>query len=391
MATASIRINQATNDSPIGVAGRSRDDIDAGDVVQLRNADDTGVRSWRWRIVDQPEDSIAALSNPVSAAPTFTPDAYGSYLIELVVNEGRTGEVDRRVVAVRDTLGLRVPAAGEAAEANWPIDGEPNARGYQPEFERMRLLLNDLQSQILADTRVEVYEVIFYYETPQTISNGLILLDGLTWTAANVANSSTFAVVDEIGIRVTHDTGVATEISGANTAPQIRIQLRDLIPAYDPTHRYLFMVSYTWEGEPDEAGERFSIGFQSFAEEPYAGTPARFIGATSIFVSNDDGAEVRHEAEDTNSTTSTFATPGSIMAVYLIDGRTIETYMHNSGIWPDLEELTPVAIQRSADAEVGGESSLTHPETWFTMALAATGTTATHTVAIEGLRIMRML
>ena len=43
MATASIRINQAANDTPTGVAGRSRDDITAGDVVQLLNADDTGM------------------------------------------------------------------------------------------------------------------------------------------------------------------------------------------------------------------------------------------------------------------------------------------------------------------------------------------------------------
>lgn len=390
MATASIRINQAANDTPTGVAGRSRDDITAGDVVQLLNADDTGVRSWRWRIVDRPEASTVTLSNPVSAAPTFTPDAYGSYLIELVVNEGRTGEVDRRVVAVRDTLGLRVPAAGEAAEANWLIGGEPNDRGYQPEFERMRLLLNDLQTQIDADPRIVVYEVSFFYETPQTISDGSVVLDDLTWTADNVANSSTFAVVDEIGIRITHDNGVATEISGADTAPQIRIPLGDLIPNYDPTHRYLFMVSYQWEGSPDEAGERFSIGFQSFAEAPYAGTTARFIGATSVFVSNDDGDLVRHEAEDTNSTTTVFAASDLVMAVHLLDGRTIETYSGDRA-FPDLDELVPVAVQRSDDAEVGGESSLTHPDTWFTMALAATGTTATHSVAIEGLRIIRMV
>ena len=389
MATASIRINQATNSSPTGVAGRSRDDIDAGDVVQLRNADDTGVRSWRWRIVDRPEVSTANLSNPVSAAPTFTPDAFGSYLIELVVNKGRTGEVDRRVVAVRDTLGLRVPAAGEAAEANWLIGGEPNDRGYQPEFERMRLLFNDIQAQIDADPRIVVYEVSFFYETPQTISNGSVVLDDLTWTASNVSNSSTFAVVNEIGIRITHDTGFATEIAGADSAPQIRIPLADLVPDYDPTHRYLFMVAYQWESEPSTAGERFSIGFQSFGAAPYAGTTARFIGATSVFVSNDDGDLVRHEAEDTNSTTTIFADPGVVLAAHLLDGRTVETYT-GAFAFPGLSDLVPVAVQRSDDAQVGGESSLTHPDTWFTMALAGTTATSTHSVAIQGLRIVRM-
>ena len=104
--------------------------------VQLRNADDTGIRSWRWEILDQP--SVVApvqLSNPVAPNPVFTPDQPGTYLLQLTVNEGRKGEVQRILVAIRDAGGRRIPAAGENREANWlDATGEPNPRGWQPDI-----------------------------------------------------------------------------------------------------------------------------------------------------------------------------------------------------------------------------------------------------------------
>lgn len=139
MAAAKIRIDQAAHPTQkIGVAGRSRDDIVVSQPVTLRNDDDTGVRSWRWEIVDQPDlGSPDVLSNPTSAVTTFTPtETGGTYLIQLTVNEGNQGEVDRRVIAIRDGQGLRYPAASEDQEANW-IDastGAENDRGWWPDL-----------------------------------------------------------------------------------------------------------------------------------------------------------------------------------------------------------------------------------------------------------------
>ena len=122
------------------MAGRSRDDIVLGSPVQLRNADDTGVRSWRWEILDQPTIVGGdALSSPVAAAPVFTPNAAGTYLIRLIINEGRRrGEVHKIIVAVRDAAGNRVPAAKESNEANWlNAAGVANPRGWQPDMRAM--------------------------------------------------------------------------------------------------------------------------------------------------------------------------------------------------------------------------------------------------------------
>lgn len=427
MATASIRINQAANVSPVGVAGRSRDDITAGDIVQLINADDTGVRSWRWRIVDRPEASTAALSSPVSAAPTFTPDEFGSYLIELVVNEGRTGEVDRRVVAVRDTLGLRVPAAGEAAEANWLIDGEPNDRGYQPEFERIRLLLNDIQTQtdiiddVVADvaaldtrvdaleaadtaldTRVDalessvtaldsaiVYDLDFTAQPTNTLVDGTEVIAGLSWTAANIASRTTLAeITNGQGLRMTHVTGSTSQLASADTAPRISIALSSLIPGYSPILRYFFFVQYSWAVTPDAAGERFSLGIVGAATSPWPSSALRFAGATASY--NATALAPTHEGERTNTILNGQA-PEQVVLGFSLDGpKGFTIWQATSMPTATLSNIVPVAFQLSANATAGGDYDIFHYATGrFTLALAATGSAAVHSVVVTRLRIIR--
>lgn len=128
MAAASIQIAQS---GALGAPGLSRKDLVLAQPVTLSNASNAGVRAWRWTMVDRPTGSTAVLSNPLAAQATFTPDVAGSYLIQLTVNEGRSGEVQRRIAAVLDEDGFRYPAAGEDDEANW----DSNARGWWPDLE----------------------------------------------------------------------------------------------------------------------------------------------------------------------------------------------------------------------------------------------------------------
>lgn len=140
MAAAVIVIDQPTNANPNGFPGRSRDDINIGELVHLSNDNDIGVRQHFWEILDQPDlVSPDQLSNPLAPAPTFTPNSIGTYRIRLRVNLGRTGETMTRLVAVRDNQGFRYPAAGEEVEANW-IDADtlaPNERGWWPDLRNL--------------------------------------------------------------------------------------------------------------------------------------------------------------------------------------------------------------------------------------------------------------
>lgn len=131
MSAAEIRIGQL---GAFGAAGVSRDDLVVDEEVTLENADDTGARTWRWRLVDRPPTSSAVIAAPTAPSATFTPDVPGSYLVELAIDEGQAGQVDRRVCAVREDLFgtlVRVPAAGEDNEANW----DSNGRGWTPDVE----------------------------------------------------------------------------------------------------------------------------------------------------------------------------------------------------------------------------------------------------------------
>ena len=136
MASASIRIDQPLNPVPNGVAGISRDDIQIGRPVIVRNGNANGVRSRRWKL-DPAYGSTVSLSSTDGEAPTFTPDVPGTYLIELAVNAGGEGEVDRRAIIVLDPAGHRDPHTNEGAEANYQIaPGVFNKEGWSPAIRR---------------------------------------------------------------------------------------------------------------------------------------------------------------------------------------------------------------------------------------------------------------
>ena len=134
MATANIVITQPANPQPVGLAGRSRDDILAGLVVTLSNADDDGVTQRRWELLDIPRNSTAALTSSSDPQTSFIPDLAGTYRFNLGLNSGAAGESQTRVVIVRDSFNRRIPAAGELGpEANYDISGSPNPKGWAPD------------------------------------------------------------------------------------------------------------------------------------------------------------------------------------------------------------------------------------------------------------------
>lgn len=388
MAEARIRIDQATNPRPIGVAGRSRDDIVISQIVTLHNQDDTGVRSWRWEITDRPTGSAAVLSSPVDAAPTFTPDVVGSYRIRLIVNDGRVGEVDTRIAAIRDSLGLRVPAADERAEANWLIGGTPNTKGWKPEFEHLRSAVATLDASVTdleGDGVVLVRDIVFSDDDGLTIVDGNNTIAGLTWTGANIASRTNTAEIDNTGLVLEHVNGSSSQIAGADTAPRVTIPLSSLIPNYNPTRRYLFVVLYSWAVAPDAAGERFSFGSYGDASSPWPSSGLRFVGATAHY--NSTAGDVTHEGERTNTIGNSQA-PEQPVLVFGLDGPIASTVYQASGLPTSLAELLPISAQRAQDlTNAGNYNVINHPDNLFLLGLGATGTAAVHAVVVERLRV----
>lgn len=149
LGAAQIVISQATL-SP-GVAGVPRDDGVTGQVVTLRNADNTNITvnkgGWRWRLY-APRSSTATLSSPTSPSCTFTPDVDGTYLVTLEVNEGlKASQKARSAIAVRSGAGFRYPAQGESLENTWTsfYTGNPNETGWWEDLDR---ILRSVQASI---------------------------------------------------------------------------------------------------------------------------------------------------------------------------------------------------------------------------------------------------
>ena len=90
--------------------------LTVGTTLTLTNANNVGVNSWFWVLIDQPTGSTAVISGATSAVATLVLDKEGSYLIQLTVN----GTTNTTAVAIVPTLlvGLTLPAAGEIKEAN---------------------------------------------------------------------------------------------------------------------------------------------------------------------------------------------------------------------------------------------------------------------------------
>lgn len=104
-------------------------DLPVGGLVQLDNDGLGDETTYLWALLDVPEGSAAALSDPGIQNPTFTADSEGTYLVKLVVDLGMgTETADQKVAAVLQLkIGERVPAATETTEAN-------ATKGWGPEL-----------------------------------------------------------------------------------------------------------------------------------------------------------------------------------------------------------------------------------------------------------------
>ncbi|MDH5557704.1 MAG: PKD domain-containing protein, partial [Alphaproteobacteria bacterium] len=104
------------NVAPAADAGDDRSVVQ-GATVQLDGAnsgDANGNRiSFNWTLVEVPEDSGAAISNPNEARPSFLADLRGEYVVELAAGDGWiTGAPDRVIVST----GNIAPAANAGAD-----------------------------------------------------------------------------------------------------------------------------------------------------------------------------------------------------------------------------------------------------------------------------------
>lgn len=97
------------NQAPTANAGADQTDVVLGSPVQLdgsASSDPEGTLTFNWTITQAPAGSTAALVDPTTATPTFTPDVAGSYTVLLEVSDGEATASDAVVIS---TAGAEPP------------------------------------------------------------------------------------------------------------------------------------------------------------------------------------------------------------------------------------------------------------------------------------------
>src|SRR5262249_24281735 len=79
------------NSPPVANAGPNHT-IHAGQIVHLDGSKSTDVDlnslTYRWSIITLPVGSTATLDNPLSPKPSFVADLPGTFVVQLIVNDG---------------------------------------------------------------------------------------------------------------------------------------------------------------------------------------------------------------------------------------------------------------------------------------------------------------
>jgi hypothetical protein len=111
------------NSIPVASAGVDQN-VSTGSVVTLdasASTDDDGdTLSYSWSLTTLPANSSASLSDSTSAVPTFTVDFDGSYVAQLIVNDGTDDSVADTVIIVAKTVNS-TPVANAGNDQNQAI------------------------------------------------------------------------------------------------------------------------------------------------------------------------------------------------------------------------------------------------------------------------------
>lgn len=94
--------SDGSNAPPVADAGSDQTILKIGSTVQLdgsQSYDPEGNSiTYTWYFTTKPADSNASLNDQASATPTFNPDKYGIYSLELIVSDGSSSSVPDQVV-----------------------------------------------------------------------------------------------------------------------------------------------------------------------------------------------------------------------------------------------------------------------------------------------------
>ena len=101
-----VEENTTNNTVPVANAGVDQN-ITTTSTVTLNGSSssdaDSDLLPYNWSITSKPAGSSATLSSTTTASPTFTADVDGSYVVQLIVNDGKVNSVADTVTVTSST------------------------------------------------------------------------------------------------------------------------------------------------------------------------------------------------------------------------------------------------------------------------------------------------
>ena len=175
-----------TNVAPVANAGVTQHVV-AGSVVTLDGSASSDANgdslTYAWTLTSKPAGSTAALSSATSAKPSFTADVVGTYVLSLVVNDGKASSAPA-------TLAVAVgsPTATYKWSAGSPVYAAGAMSAFMPAIASLsngKLIAVYAQSESNGN---KVYATVGSYETGTW--NTPVALTGSVGSVQGVSNSS---------------------------------------------------------------------------------------------------------------------------------------------------------------------------------------------------------
>lgn len=119
------------NTAPVANAGLDQI-VTPGAMVQLNGAGSTDVNgnplTYQWSLISLPSGSGAALSDPTAVNPTFVADLAGTYVAQLIVNDGKVNSSPATVVI--STNATLPPTANAGPPQSVPVGAKVTLSGW---------------------------------------------------------------------------------------------------------------------------------------------------------------------------------------------------------------------------------------------------------------------
>ena len=247
------------NSSPVANAGLAQSVV-AGSVVTLDGTGSTDANNdpidYKWSFGTKPTGSLATLSSNITAKPTFTADRAGTYVLTLIVNDGKSNS-DISAVTVTASVANAAPVANAGTNQNVTVpvtvtlDGSASSDANRDPLTYLWTLVSKPTSSAAALSSTTSAKPTFSADVAGVYVASLVVNDGAlsspvttTTITAAAANSAPVA-----------NAGVAQNVTTAS------------------------VVTLTGAGSTDANGDTLTY-IWSFASKPTSSTAA--LSSTSV-------------------------------------------------------------------------------------------------------------